>query len=374
MGLFRPYERPKRKIGLLSDIDGLRAVAVLVVVLFHLKVPGFEGGYIGVDIFFVISGFLITGLIQERMADESFKLSGFYANRARRLLPAIIATVLLTSAASMVMLQPQMLGSYAGSALASLLSFANLVFFFESGYWDSAAEQKPLLHLWSLGVEEQFYLIWPLILVGLTQLRHSLYLPGVLLFFAVSLFACIYYTPLNSAATFYLIPFRAWQFLLGVIALEIWRHSRLNLFSNQVLRSTGLALCCMGVYLLADPSAFPGWQALIPSLGAALVLVACSNNDPSPVLSNAPASWLGRVSYSMYLVHWPPIALYHAYTLSELTYGVSAALGALTVLLTLLLHHQVEKRFYKRTMERPLGWGVALRLAGLGWRCASCLS
>ena len=366
MGLFRPYERPKRKIGLLSDIDGLRAVAVLVVVLFHLKVPGFEGGYIGVDIFFVISGFLITGLIQERMADESFKLSGFYANRARRLLPAIIATVLLTSAASIVMLQPQMLGSYARSALASLLSFANLVFFFESGYWDSAAEQKPLLHLWSLGVEEQFYLIWPLILVGLTQLRHSLYLHGVLQFFAVSLFACIYYTPVNSAATFYLIPFRAWQFLLGVIALEIWRHSRLNLFSNQVLRSTGLALCCMGVYLLADPSAFPGWQALIPSLGAALVLVACSNNDPSPVLSNAPASWLGRVSYSMYLVHWPPIALYHAYTLSELTYGVSAALGALTVLLTLLLHHQVERRFYKRTMERPTGWGVApRRLAGL---------
>ena len=100
----------------------------------------------------------------------------------------------------------------------------------------------------------------------------------------------------------------------------------------------------MGVYLLADPSTFPGWQALIPSLGAALVLVACSNNDPSPVLSNAPASWLGRVSYSMYLVHWPPIALYHAYTLSELTYGVSAALGALTVLLTLLLHHQVENQ------------------------------
>ena len=128
MGLFRPYERPIRKIGLLSDIDGLRAVAVLFVVLFHLKVPGFEGGYIGVDIFFVISGFLITGLIQERMADESFKLSGFYANRARRLLPAIIATVLLTSVASIVMLQPQMLGSYARSALASLLSFANLVF------------------------------------------------------------------------------------------------------------------------------------------------------------------------------------------------------------------------------------------------------
>ena len=201
MGLFRPYERPKRKIGLLSDIDGLRAVAVLVVVLFHLKVPGFEGGYIGVDIFFVISGFLITGLIQERMADESFKLSGFYANRARRLLPAIIATVLLASAASIVMLQPQMLGSYARSALASLLSFANLVFFFESGYWDSAAEQKPLLHLWSLGVEEQFYLIWPLILVGLTQLRLTLSARCVAVF-CCDLFACIYYTPLNSGPRF----------------------------------------------------------------------------------------------------------------------------------------------------------------------------
>ena len=366
MGLFRPYKRPMRKMGLLSDIDGLRAFAVLVVVLFHLKVPGFEGGYIGVDIFFVISGFLITGLIQERMADERFKLSDFYANRIRRLLPAIIATVLLTSVASIVMLQPQMLGSYAKSALASLLSFANLVFFFESGYWDSAAEQKPLLHLWSLGVEEQFYLFWPLILIGLTQLRHSLYLSGVLLIFALSLVACIDYTPVSSAATFYLIPFRAWQFLLGVIALEIWRHSKLSLFGNQVLRSIGLALCSFGIYSLADPSSFPGWQALIPSLGAACVLVACSNDEPSPLLSNAPASWLGRVSYSMYLVHWPPIALYRAYTLSDLNYGVSAALGVLTVLLTLLLHHQVERRFYRRGMERPIGWRVASRrLAGL---------
>ena len=204
-----------KKIRSLPDIDGLRAVAVLSVVLFHLEVPGFEGGYVGVEIFFVISGFLISGMIQQRVTDSSFSLSEFYANRIRRLLPAILATVLLTSGASILLLQPQMLELYAGSAIASVLSLANVLFYFESGYWDSSAELKPLLHLWSLGIEEQFYLFWPLLFLLILRLRRTLYLTGLLALFGSSLAACIVYTPIDSPATFYLIPFRAWQLCLG---------------------------------------------------------------------------------------------------------------------------------------------------------------
>lgn len=340
----------------LPDIDGLRAVAVLSVVLFHLNVPGFEGGYVGVDIFFVISGFLITGLIQQRIANNQFRLSEFYANRVRRLLPAILATVATTTAASIFLLQPQMLESFAKSALASVFSLANFVFYSESGYWDSSAELKPLLHLWSLGIEEQFYLFWPLILLGLFRYGRSSYIFGLLLLFGFSLAACIAYTPIDSAATFYLIPFRAWQFCLGVLALEVWRRFNGSLFLCQALRSIGLALCGFSVLALGDSTSFPGWQALIPSFGAGLVLIASSELEPSPWLSNSLARWLGRVSYSMYLVHWPPIALYRAYTLSDLSYGVSAALGGLTLLLTAILHYQVERRFYRRNMENHAGW------------------
>jgi peptidoglycan/LPS O-acetylase OafA/YrhL len=329
---------------------------VLSVVLFHLEVPGFQGGYIGVDIFFVISGFLISGLIQQRVTDNSFSLSEFYANRIRRLLPAILATVLLTSVGSILLLQPQMLELYARSAIASVLSLANVLFYFESGYWDSSSELKPLLHLWSLGIEEQFYLFWPLLLLLILRLRRTLYLTGLLALFGSSLAACIVYTPIDSAATFYLLPFRAWQFCLGVLALECWRKLNCSLFTSQMMRSTGLTLCGISIYTLGDSESFPGWQALMPSMGAALVLVACSDSKPSPWLSNTPARWLGRVSYSMYLAHWPPIALYRAYTLSELSYGVSAMLAAITVLLTLLLHYQVERRFYRRGAVRDTGW------------------
>ena len=345
-----------KKIRSLPDIDGLRAVAVLSVVLFHLQVPGFQGGYVGVDIFFVISGFLISGLIQQRVTDNSFSLSEFYANRIRRLLPAILATVFFTSVASILLLQPQMLELYARSAIASVLSLANVLFYLESGYWDSSAELKPLLHLWSLGIEEQFYLFWPLLFLSILRLRRTLYLAGLLTIFGLSLAACVVYTPIDSAATFYLIPFRAWQFCLGVLALECWRHLNCSLFTSQILRSTGLALCGISIFTLGESVSFPGWQALIPSIGAALVLVACSDSEPSPWLSNKPARWLGRVSYSMYLVHWPPIALYRAYTLSELSYGVSALLAVITVLLTLLLHYQVERRFYQRGVVKNTSW------------------
>ncbi|TCO74894.1 acyltransferase family protein [Chromatocurvus halotolerans] len=143
------------------DIDGLRAIAVLAVVIFHLGVPGFQGGYVGVDVFFVISGYLITSIILAQHAEGRFYFTQFYARRVRRLFPPLIATVLATTLGCAVILEPYDMIAYGRSAVATLFSVSNILFFSEAGYWDSASELKPLLHTWSLGVEEQFYLLWP---------------------------------------------------------------------------------------------------------------------------------------------------------------------------------------------------------------------
>ena len=344
-----------KPIGLLSDIDGLRALAVIAVVLFHLRITGLEGGYVGVDIFFVISGFLISGLLHTRIENQTFSFSDFYANRVRRLIPAVLATVIATTAASVVLLQPHMLKDFALSALASIFSGANIVFFLESGYWDSDSDLKPLLHMWSLGVEEQFYLFWPALLLVLARLGKRHYLTGLTALFLASLAACVIYTPSDDAAAFYLLPFRVWQFCLGAMAVEVWRRYSLPLFSQQVLRATGLALCGIAIISFSAETQFPGWSALIPSLGAALVLVAADAREPSPWLSNPVARWFGKISYSLYLVHWPPIALYRAQTLHELDTMAQIGIGLLTLAMAVLLHYGVETRFYRRG-HRATGW------------------
>ncbi len=350
-----------KTLGYLPDIDGLRALAVLAVVLFHLEVPGFDGGYVGVDMFFVISGFLISGLLQSRIEAKQFSFSTFYANRVRRLLPSVVATVIGTSVASIFILQPQMLEAYANSAIASLVSIANIIFWLESGYWDANSDLKPLLHMWSLGVEEQFYLFWPALLLWLTRAGRRSYLIGLSVLFILSFAACIWYTTVDSAGAFYLLPFRVWQFCLGALAVEAWRQQNLSLFTQQLMRSTGLALCVFAVVTMGDASGFPGWIAIVPSVGAMLVLIACNRDEPSPWLANKPAKWFGQISYSLYLVHWPPIALYRCWTLAELTPEAQVAIGGLVLVLAAMLHYGVERRFYQRGGQRASGWhGVPL--------------
>ena len=350
---------PKRALGYLADIDGLRAVAVLAVVCFT-STSRVCRGY-GVDIFFVISGFLISDLF-ETGPPQGFRFSSFCGGCS--MLPAVLATVMATTIAAMLILQPGMMSAFAMSASAAVFSAANFVFYFESGYWDATAELKPLLHLWSLGVEEQFYLFWPGLLLLLYKLPQRLYLVGLGLITLASLAACIVMTPIDSAAAFYLLPFRIWQFALGALAVEWWRHNAFNEFSRQLLRSIGLALCGVSIASFGDGTAFPGWLALIPSVGAALVLLASHETSGSVWLSNPTARWLGRVSYAMYLAHWPPIALYRAYTLQELTPTIQALLAVATLLLTLVLHYGVERRFYVRASGQPSGWhkGASLTL------------
>ena len=348
--------KTERRLTYLPDIDGLRAMAVLAVVLFHLKISGFDGGYVGVDIFFVISGFLISGLIRDRVETGTFSFSDFYARRVSRLLPAVLATVGATAIASILILQPDALGSFALSAAASVFSAANFIFYFESGYWDASAELKPLLHLWSLGVEEQFYLFWPAFIVLMTNTSRRFYKLGLVTLCLLSFVGCVYYTPIDSAASFYLLPFRVWQFALGALALEFWRSYRLTEFSRQLLRSLGLALCAISVITFSESTVFPGWLAVVPSAGAALVLISGHETSGSVWLSNPIAQWLGRLSYALYLVHWPPIALYRHYSVAELTPEVKVGLALLTGILAIILHYGVERQFYRRGHHSRTPW------------------
>ncbi len=357
--------RPKRTLGFLPEIDGLRAFAVLAVVLFHLQIPGFSGGYVGVDIFFVISGFLISAQIQERLASGQFTLSGFYANRIRRLLPAVLATVAVTFLCSLWLLTPDALSAFARSALASVLSAANFVFYTESGYWDADAELKPLLHMWSLGIEEQFYLFWPITIIWLTRAGSALYVPGLIVLLSISLGACIVISQDNSDAAFYLLPFRVWQFCLGALAVECWKRISLPKTFSVAFQILGIALCLFAAVSFGNVETFPGAHALVPSIGAFLLLLACQPRAPLALLANPVTAWLGRVSYSLYLVHWPPIVLYRVLTLEELRGSVQLALAGLMLLLTVMLHYGVERRFYQRARHRSEGWRGIPRISVL---------
>jgi peptidoglycan/LPS O-acetylase OafA/YrhL len=348
--------KASRRLVYLTDIDGLRALAVLAVVLFHLQIPAFTGGFVGVDIFFVVSGFLISGLIRDQIKTDSFYFSAFYLRRVNRLLPAVLATTVMTTIVASFVVQPDAFGALALSAAAGVLSAANILFYFESGYWDASAELKPLLHLWSLGVEEQFYLFWPAFIVFLTTARPGVYRSGLVAIFLMSLAICIGYTRIDSTASFYLLPFRIWQFALGAIALEIWRNDFLTEFSRQVLRSFGLALCGISMVAFSEDTLFPGWPALIPSTGAALVLISAHETSGNIWLSNALARKLGQLSYSLYLVHWPPIVLYRHYSLTDPTPGVTVGLAAIMLVLTLLLHYGIEKKFYRRGHYGNKSW------------------
>jgi peptidoglycan/LPS O-acetylase OafA/YrhL len=362
------------------EIDGLRAIAVMAVVLFHLGIEPLAGGFVGVDVFFVISGYLITQLILARVARGDFSLAGFYLRRIRRLLPPLLATVAATFAAAALLLNPYDFAPFARSALAAMVSVSNIVFYAEAGYWDADSELKPLLHTWSLGVEEQFYLAWPALLLLLWRSRGRLPLGASLGGLAVvSAGVTVWYTGVDASAAFFLSPFRVFQFATGAalpFLLATGPGGRLGARA-PVARGAlalGLLLVLASVLGLDGDTLYPGWAALVPTLGAALALLGTAAPGAGGPLLRAlchPLStWLGKVSYALYLVHWPVVALYRYHTGSALAPLEQLALGAAMLLLAWVLHAGIERRFYSRAGDpgpaaRLPDGRFALAVAGL---------
>lgn len=331
-----------------NDIDGLRAIAVIAVILFHGNVKGFSGGYAGVDVFFVISGFLITGIILSKIDAGKFSLGDFYVRRMRRLLPAVLAMVLVVLVAGAFLLFPGNYKDLAKSAVAAVLSIANIYFWQDSGYFAHASDLKPLLHTWSLGVEEQFYMVYPLFLLifckvvrrGRGWVLTGLMLAGV----AISWWV----TPRMPSAAFYLLPTRAWQLLLGGAAL-LWASGReFKPWLRHVATSTGLVMTLVSIFVFDASAEFPGRDALLPCCGATLMLMFAKGSFLDPVLSAKPMTWIGKVSYSLYLWHWP-LVVYMRHALGEITWPWTLAYFVITFVLGYLSWKYIEQplRFWK---------------------------
>ena len=310
--------------GYRAEIDGVRALAVLAVVFYHFSIPGFEGGFVGVDIFFVISGFLIGGILWREMTQTgTLALGAFYTRRIRRLAPAFVVVMATTMAVGYVVLLPFEFRDLGKSLVSSVLYLSNVNFFRAAGYFDGAADQKILLHTWSLSLEEQFYLLIPVLMFLMR--RHLLALKWALVaIFAASLVACILVTPISSTAAFYLFPFRAWQMLAGVLlAIALYQREAQGLHTKgpntwglgtaralPAVSWLGLAMLVASIVLLRPGPAIPGALALIPTVGTLLVLAnGTRDNAVNRCLSAPVCVFLGAISYPLYLWHWPVLTL-----------------------------------------------------------------
>lgn len=329
------------------DIDGLRAIAVLSVIIFHLNPNWLQGGFVGVDVFFVISGYLITTVIARDMSLDQFSLSTFYQRRIARIFPAFFLVVLATLAGSILVFTEMDLASTGAAAAYATLSTINLKLIFKGNYFELSRDAQPLLHYWSLSVEEQFYALYPLTFLLIAKWSDSAKLKLLALVGAVSLGACIIATRTYPVAAFYLLPTRAWELVAGC-SLAIFDQATLGrkapLFRPQ-MAAVGLLAIGTSFFLLKEGAGFPGYEAVLPVLGTVCVIGAQRGTEGIVwrSLSAPPLVLLGKMSYSLYLWHWPIFSIvdYRLYLASTAT-RMPLKLG-LTVVATVATYYLVEK-------------------------------
>lgn len=343
-----------------SDIDGLRALAVISVVIFHAFPTLVPGGFVGVDIFFVISGFLIGTILLKSIEQGTFSFLDFYARRIRRIFPALTLVLISCWVIGKLVLLPDEMTELSKHIAAGAGFVANFALWYESGYFDTAAELKPLLHLWSLAIEEQFYLLFPIILWAAWKVRFS----AIRLIFAIGLVSLIlnlYFIGIDPNATFYLLPTRAWELLAGTLlawaCLQPWwvskvqgQHSRLN----DALSAAGLALIFFALFSFKSSDQFPGWRAILPVLGSVLLIAA----GPSSIInkrifSTQVAVAIGLISFPLYLWHWPLLAFARIAQGEAPSIEIRSAAVAASLLLAWITYSLVEKPLRARILKQP---------------------
>jgi peptidoglycan/LPS O-acetylase OafA/YrhL len=336
-----------------EDLDGLRAIAVVSVIFFHLGIPSVSGGFVGVDIFFVLSGFLITSQIVGDIQRHKFSLVNFYERRIRRIVPALIVLFAATTLFATLFLLPEELVAYLQSLLAAAFSCSNILFFLQNDYFGPANQTQLLLHTWSLGVEEQFYILYPILLSALLGRGHRITAVCVWAIALASLAACILQTPAHERAAFFLLPMRAWQLLCGaVIALRFVPQPEVR-WIRESAGLIGIAAIAFAVAFVNSKMKYPGAYALAPTLGAGLVIWSGAKQDTftARILKTPPLPFIGLISYSLYLWHWPIIVGAHFAAPPEFKVS-SVALIAATFVLAFLSWRYIEQPFRQQRGSR----------------------
>ncbi len=327
------------------DIDGLRSVAVLSVILFHINNSLVPGGFVGVDIFFVISGYLITTIIAGGISNNSFSLVRFYSRRVKRIFPALFLVLFFSLLLAVVTFEPTTYDKFFKELRYAALQISNFVFSREIGYFDAANETSPLLHTWSLGVEEQFYLIWPILLLFLHRFCKNRIAQSLSV---VSIISFIYSDHLASSApqiAFYMLPSRAWELGIGgLLAVSMPSISKSRWLNNWI-SLLGVLLVLSSVWVIKDSYTFPGKWALPPVIGAVLLIFSGASRKTVAyhVLSWKPFVFIGKISYSLYLWHWPIIVFYKELIAPDISLTAGIAILLLTVIMSLLSFFLVEK-------------------------------
>lgn len=335
------------------EIDGLRAVAVIPVVLFHAGVQVFSGGYIGVDVFFVISGYLISGIILSELSTGTFSFLRFYERRARRLLPALYLTLIVATPLAWLWLLPRDLQDFSQSLTATATFTSNLLFWKEIDYFDTSVDLKPLIHTWSLAIEEQFYIIFPFLLIVLWKWLRAYLFAALFLLVLASFSYAVWLTRTDPAAAYYLLPTRGWELLLGVLASLAMRgrqQSPLPQTMRGPLAILGLGLIVLSIVTFDESTPFPGPYALIPTLGAFLVILCTTPGSAAyRLLAWKPLVAVGLVSYSVYLFHQPILAFLRYLNPAEPALSIKLFACALVFPLAFLSWRYVEMPFRSKT-------------------------
>ena len=358
--LIHPNYRP--------DIDGLRAIAVLSVVIFHLFPNLLNGGFIGVDIFFVISGFLISGIIFSNLERNSFSLFEFYRRRVNRIFPALLLVLITSLVIAWFVLLSEEYRALAKHIVAGSTFLSNLVLWREGSYFDTSSELKPLLHLWSLAVEEQFYIFWPLLLAFVWWRKWSFVVVTTSIA-AISFAINLYSTSSDPRAAFFL-PFpRFWELMLGSLLAYISLHKpQLNSHHQNMQSITGVALVGLGLIFIDGTRAFPGWWALLPTIGAFFIISAGPQTwFNKHVLSNKIFVWFGLISYPLYLWHWPLLSFATIHEGEAPSTSLRIGIAIISIVLAWATYRFIEKpiRFGKHQVTKSIIMIVLMLLIGV---------
>lgn len=351
-----------------SEIDGLRALAVVPVILFHAGFNAFSGGFVGVDVFFVISGYLITTILINELEAGNFSIVHFYERRARRILPALFLVMFACLPFAWFWLLPQDMKSFSQSLVAVSVFASNILFWRTSGYFDTATELKPLIHTWSLAVEEQYYVLFPLFMLIAWKLGKRWTVGILAVIAATSLGLAQWGAYAKPAFTFYMLPTRAWELLIGAfVAFYYSKHNikKHKYWTSELGSLLGFALIGYAIFAYNEKTPFPSLYALVPTIGAALIIVFATNKTLiGKLLSTKPFLWIGLTSYSAYLWHQPLFAFARQRSLEEPSQALLAVLAISTLPLAYLTWRFVERPFRnKHAISRRVIFKLAILLS-----------